>query len=143
MTDHSTPGLASCSLASVRITAPSPVSTQSLPPQSCSETGANLPPPNERTAYMMPGTMTSSALIAADQNITSYARGHYTDFPTDEPLCSFRCHSRTTRSWSTTLSTMGLATELSASGGGHLETPMPTFGMQAGRLVSLIHLQWR
>lgn len=41
------------------------------------------PPLNATTAYIIPGTMTSSVLIAADTNKTSYKAGHYTEFPSD------------------------------------------------------------
>lgn len=33
---------------------------------------------------MMPGTISSSLLLAADVKETSYLAGHYTEFPSDE-----------------------------------------------------------
>lgn len=42
-------------------------------------------PPQSHIAYIMPGTATSSLLIAADTKSRSYHKGHYTEFPSDEP----------------------------------------------------------
>lgn len=41
------------------------------------------PPLNATTAYIIPGTTTSSIIIAVDTNTTSYEAGHYTEFPSD------------------------------------------------------------
>ncbi|KAK4195859.1 hypothetical protein QBC40DRAFT_310344 [Triangularia verruculosa] len=41
--------------------------------------------PKTRTAYIMPGTLKSSVLIAADLKSVSTLAGHYTEFPSDEP----------------------------------------------------------
>jgi hypothetical protein len=35
--------------------------------------------------YFMPGTLSSSVLIAADTKELSLIAGHYTEFPSDEP----------------------------------------------------------
>lgn len=37
------------------------------------------------TAYFQPGTLSSSLLIAADLNETSFVSGHWTEFPSNEP----------------------------------------------------------
>lgn len=39
---------------------------------------------NGTIAYIMPGTLSSSMLIAADLNQTSNVAGHYTEFPSGE-----------------------------------------------------------
>ncbi|KAJ9136570.1 hypothetical protein NKR23_g9717 [Pleurostoma richardsiae] len=66
----------------IRITAPSP------PPSVNSSGYTAIPgsssPPPQSVAYIMPGTATSSLLIAADMSSTSYLMGHYTEFPSDE-----------------------------------------------------------
>jgi len=36
-------------------------------------------------AYIMPGTLRSSVVIAADMKATSFITGHNTEFPSDEP----------------------------------------------------------
>lgn len=41
--------------------------------------------PESRVAYIMPGTLKSSVLIAADIKAASTIVGHYTEFPSDEP----------------------------------------------------------
>ncbi|KAK0744552.1 hypothetical protein B0T21DRAFT_280093 [Apiosordaria backusii] len=41
--------------------------------------------PETRTAYIMPGTLKSSVLIAADLKSVSSLAGHFTEFPSDEP----------------------------------------------------------
>jgi len=41
--------------------------------------------PKTHMAYIMPGTLKSSVLIAADLKNMSTIRGHYTEFPSDEP----------------------------------------------------------
>lgn len=41
-------------------------------------------PLNETEAYIMPGTLSSSLIIAADTEATSYLSGHYTEFPSNE-----------------------------------------------------------
>lgn len=56
----------------IRITAPY------TPPGANSTVETNI-------AYMMPGTMSSSFLIAADLPSISTVAGHYTEFPSDEP----------------------------------------------------------
>lgn len=56
----------------IRITAPY------TPPGVNSTVGTNV-------AYAMPGTISSSFLIAADLPSISTVAGHYTEFPSDEP----------------------------------------------------------
>lgn len=41
-------------------------------------------PLNNTVAYISPGTLTSSILVAADLKATSYLSGHYTEFPGNE-----------------------------------------------------------
>ncbi|KAK4173076.1 hypothetical protein QBC36DRAFT_360839 [Triangularia setosa] len=41
--------------------------------------------PETRTAYVMPGTLQSSVLLAADLKSVSNLAGHFTEFPSDEP----------------------------------------------------------
>ncbi|KAK4643870.1 hypothetical protein QC761_404380 [Podospora bellae-mahoneyi] len=41
--------------------------------------------PETKTAYILPGTLRSSMLIAADLKSISTLAGHYTEFPSDEP----------------------------------------------------------
>ncbi|KAH6660344.1 hypothetical protein BKA67DRAFT_530446 [Truncatella angustata] len=46
--------------------------------------GYGSPPPRVE-AYFQPGTLSSSVLIAADLNTTSYISGHWTEFPSNGP----------------------------------------------------------
>ncbi|KAK4460626.1 hypothetical protein QBC42DRAFT_331999 [Cladorrhinum samala] len=41
--------------------------------------------PETKVAYVMPGTLTSSVVIAADLKSVSTIAGHFTEFPSDEP----------------------------------------------------------
>jgi hypothetical protein len=41
--------------------------------------------PDTKVAYIMPGTLRSSVLIAADTKAVSTIAGHFTEFPSDEP----------------------------------------------------------
>ena len=41
--------------------------------------------PRSKVAYIMPGTLKSSVLIAADLNSVSTLAGHFTECPSDEP----------------------------------------------------------
>jgi len=41
--------------------------------------------PESKVAYIMPGTLKSSVLIAADMKAASTLVGHFTEFPSDEP----------------------------------------------------------
>ncbi|OIW34284.1 hypothetical protein CONLIGDRAFT_650842 [Coniochaeta ligniaria NRRL 30616] len=71
----------------IRITAPSPISSNSslaTTPPLCPTNYTNS---SQQTsvAYIMPGTIRSSVLIAADMKTTSYITGHYTEFPSNEP----------------------------------------------------------
>lgn len=42
------------------------------------------PPMDETVAYVMPGTLASSLVVAADLRETSNLAGHYTEFPSEE-----------------------------------------------------------
>jgi len=41
--------------------------------------------PETEVAYVMPGTLQSSMLIAGDLKSASTIAGHFTEFPSDEP----------------------------------------------------------
>lgn len=41
--------------------------------------------PDTKVGYVMPGTLKSSVVIAADLKSISTLAGHYTEFPSDEP----------------------------------------------------------
>jgi len=41
--------------------------------------------PDTKVGYIMPGTLKSSVVIAADLKSVSTLAGHYTEFPSDEP----------------------------------------------------------
>lgn len=41
--------------------------------------------PETKVAYVMPGSLTSSVVIAADLKSVSTIAGHFTEFPSDEP----------------------------------------------------------
>ncbi|KAK8091496.1 hypothetical protein PG997_001857 [Apiospora hydei] len=65
----------------IRITAPAP----SIDPNCIDFLGNKLPTcPQVNVAYMMPGTLASSVIIAADMQNTSTLRGHFTEFPSNE-----------------------------------------------------------
>ncbi|KAK7990295.1 hypothetical protein PG990_014575 [Apiospora arundinis] len=65
----------------IRITAPAP----STDPDCIDFLGNRLPTcPDVNVAYMMPGTLASSVIIAADLQSTSTLRGHFTEFPSNE-----------------------------------------------------------
>ncbi|KAK0640580.1 hypothetical protein B0T16DRAFT_460754 [Cercophora newfieldiana] len=61
----------------IRITSPFP--------DPAAEHGAKGDRPESRVAYIMPGTLKSSVLIAADLKSISTLAGHLTEFPSDEP----------------------------------------------------------
>ena len=69
----------------IRITSPAP------PPQGssasvCAPDGmSGGRRPDTKVAYIMPGTLRSSVLIAADLKAASTIAGHFTEFPSDEP----------------------------------------------------------
>ncbi|KAB5522829.1 hypothetical protein GE09DRAFT_1207991 [Coniochaeta sp. 2T2.1] len=71
----------------IRITAPSPTSSNSSLPAIPATTSRNATEPNPASsvAYIVPGTLRSSLLIAADVKASSHIRGHYTEFPSDVP----------------------------------------------------------
>ncbi len=82
----------------IRITAPAP---SSAPKSSAANDNASIPAPSAaggdsniiaqdsnkpdtKIAYIMPGTLSSSVLIAADLKAASTIAGHFTEFPSDE-----------------------------------------------------------
>ncbi|ORY61707.1 uncharacterized protein BCR38DRAFT_440928 [Pseudomassariella vexata] len=67
----------------IRITAPSPESSSSAYAAMAAQNGSNIS--SAEVAYIMPGTLKSSLVIAADIKETSYLTGHYTEFPSNEP----------------------------------------------------------
>jgi hypothetical protein len=67
----------------IRITSPAP-ETEVNSSMSLASPLGNISPAAS-VAYIMPGTVASTLLIAADMKSSSYARGHYTEFPSDEP----------------------------------------------------------
>ncbi|KAK4139791.1 uncharacterized protein C8A04DRAFT_15521 [Dichotomopilus funicola] len=77
----------------IRITAPAPVSTTLDIPvcvadeltQGHAVAERVRTQPKTQVAYVMPGTMQSSVLIAADLKATSNIRGHFTEFPSGAP----------------------------------------------------------
>lgn len=67
----------------IRITAPaSKNASMPLPGSSVDDVP---PPPEQRVAYIQPGSVTSSLVIAADVKAASTLAGHFTEFPGDEP----------------------------------------------------------
>jgi hypothetical protein len=69
----------------IRITAPAPGSGSACASQCPRDGVAAGPRPAETVGYMMPGTVSSSVLIAADLKSLSTVAGHLTEFPSDEP----------------------------------------------------------
>lgn len=69
----------------IRITAPSLVFNLNGSYATSSASYPNSTPPKSQVAYIMPGTTKSSVLLAADMRSTSYIKGHYTEFDSDEP----------------------------------------------------------
>ncbi|KLU83900.1 hypothetical protein MAPG_02949 [Magnaporthiopsis poae ATCC 64411] len=67
----------------IRITspAPAPVGAMSSPGVG----GGAAAVPEQSVAYVLPGTLASSVVIAADLKSASTLRGHFTEFPSDEP----------------------------------------------------------
>jgi hypothetical protein len=76
----------------IRITSPAPAEGASknstgsmpLPNSEIVESGPGNRP-ESKVAYIMPGTLKSSVLIAADLKSASTLAGHFTEFPSDEP----------------------------------------------------------
>ncbi|KAF6827506.1 hypothetical protein CPLU01_09080 [Colletotrichum plurivorum] len=66
----------------IRITAPASKNA-SMPLPGSSNTVPS--PPEQRVAYIQPGSVTSSLVIAADLKAASTLAGHFTEFPGDEP----------------------------------------------------------
>ncbi|KAK5657914.1 hypothetical protein OQA88_2463 [Cercophora sp. LCS_1] len=78
----------------IRITSPTPLtrkdssSNGSVPlpdPLAVEAEAEGRKRPESRVAYIMPGTLKSSVLIAADIKAASTIAGHFTEFPSDEP----------------------------------------------------------
>ncbi|KAK4135160.1 hypothetical protein BT67DRAFT_378915 [Trichocladium antarcticum] len=70
----------------VQITAPAPTPDGSSA-SVCAPAGLSggRRRPDTKVAYVMPGTLRSSVLIAADLRAASTVAGHFTEFPSDEP----------------------------------------------------------
>lgn len=72
----------------IRITSPAPVDNGASCSSVCAQdglAGGGAGRPDKKVAYIMPGTVRSSVLIAADLKAVSTIAGHYTEFPSDEP----------------------------------------------------------
>ncbi|KAK1997570.1 hypothetical protein LX36DRAFT_68003 [Colletotrichum falcatum] len=71
----------------IRITSPAPArnSSQATPSPSAPAGASSRPPPGQTVAYIQPGTVSSSVVIAADPRNVSVHAGHWTEFPGDEP----------------------------------------------------------
>ncbi|KAF4780844.1 hypothetical protein HER10_EVM0003380 [Colletotrichum scovillei] len=75
----------------IRITSPAPARNASQATPSPSSPGgssgdeASEARPAQTTAYIQPGTVSSSLVIAADLKNASVHAGHFTEFPGDEP----------------------------------------------------------
>ncbi|KAK3998240.1 hypothetical protein QBC44DRAFT_1151 [Cladorrhinum sp. PSN332] len=70
----------------IRITSPAPEtgnSTTASVKDGSSDDGSGRP--ESKVAYVMPGSLVSSVVIAADLKSVSTLAGHYTEFPSDEP----------------------------------------------------------
>lgn len=67
----------------IRITSPAPKNASQAMPLPGSEDAAQ--PPETTVAYIQPGTVSSSLVIAADMKNVSVHAGHFTEFPGDEP----------------------------------------------------------
>ncbi|KAF6835138.1 hypothetical protein CMUS01_05885 [Colletotrichum musicola] len=66
----------------IRITAPASKNASIPLPGSSTAVPS---PPEQRVAYIQPGSVTSSLVIAADLKAASTLAGHFTEFPGDEP----------------------------------------------------------
>ncbi|WQF86492.1 hypothetical protein CDEST_11506 [Colletotrichum destructivum] len=64
----------------IRITSPAPRNASQAMPSPGAAT-----PPGQTVAYIQPGTLSSSVVIAADPRNVSVHAGHFTEFPGDEP----------------------------------------------------------
>ncbi|KAK6211642.1 hypothetical protein QIS74_10906 [Colletotrichum tabaci] len=64
----------------IRITSPAPRNASQAMPSPGAAT-----PPGQTVAYIQPGTLSSSFVIAADPRNVSIHAGHFTEFPGDEP----------------------------------------------------------
>lgn len=70
----------------IRVTSPAPnTNGSSSTPSPAASPMVAIPPEATHTAYLMPGTLASSLVIAADVKALSTVRGHFTEFPSDEP----------------------------------------------------------
>ncbi|KAJ0135651.1 hypothetical protein CTA2_2294, partial [Colletotrichum tanaceti] len=66
----------------IRITSPAARNASQATP---SPGAPAAPPPGQTVAYIQPGTLSSSVVIAADPRNVSVHAGHFTEFPGDEP----------------------------------------------------------
>ncbi|TDZ36644.1 hypothetical protein C8035_v005143 [Colletotrichum spinosum] len=66
----------------IRITSPAAGNASGSVPLPGSD---GAPPPEQRVAYIQPGSVSSSLVIAADLRNASVRAGHFTEFPGDEP----------------------------------------------------------
>ncbi|KAK0710293.1 hypothetical protein B0T26DRAFT_679586 [Lasiosphaeria miniovina] len=78
----------------IRITSPAPAADTSTTANASGSIASVLPRevevassarPDTHVAYIMPGTLRSSVVIAADLKAASTLAGHFTEFPSDEP----------------------------------------------------------
>ncbi|KAK4228631.1 hypothetical protein QBC38DRAFT_147978 [Podospora fimiseda] len=72
----------------IRITSPAPESGNSTTASVKASNGSGddgTGRPETKVAYVMPGSLVSSVVIAADLKSASTIAGHYTEFPSDEP----------------------------------------------------------
>ncbi|KAK4187729.1 hypothetical protein QBC35DRAFT_221335 [Podospora australis] len=69
----------------IRITSPAPEPNASIKSVSVQDGLQAGQRPDSKVAYIMPGTLVSSVLIAADLKSLSTIAGHFTEFPSGEP----------------------------------------------------------
>ncbi|KAK2049482.1 hypothetical protein LZ31DRAFT_549410 [Colletotrichum somersetense] len=67
----------------IRITSPATRNSSQATPSP--DASSSPTPPGQTVAYIQPGTVSSSVLIAADLKNVSVRAGHLTEFPGDEP----------------------------------------------------------
>ena len=67
----------------IRITSPAPLTNNASVPVPGQDMSGDRP--EEKVAYIVPGTVKSSVLVAADLKALSTIAGHFTEFPANEP----------------------------------------------------------
>jgi hypothetical protein len=67
----------------IRITSPAPLTNNASVPIPGQDGSGDRP--EEKVAYLVPGTVKSSVLVAADLKALSTVAGHFTEFPGNEP----------------------------------------------------------